>query len=149
MITTFLIFDSLCSSQEFACSQSSRDQCYAWYGLFRLYVSAKYSSDTSMYNTVFDDRGFLNPEHFYDELEAYSMDSDMGGRSVTNMLVRFDSKEQISGSQICFMWKREYNVPAEVSEWFDERKTGWARGRGALFANTGLTSHTPRRRFTG
>jgi len=108
--------------EDFACSQSSRDQCFAWYGLFRLYVSAKYSGDTSMYNTVFDDQGFLDPEHFYDELEAYSKDENMGGRTVTDMLVRFESKEQISGSQICFMWKREYNVPEEIKFMIDSRK---------------------------
>ena len=49
-------------------------------------------------------------------------DNNMGGRSITDMLVRFESRSQISGSQICFMWKREYNVPAEIQWMIASRK---------------------------
>ena len=108
--------------EKFACGEASRDQCFAWYSLLRLYVSTKYINDQDKFNSLFDSEGMLHRDDFYRELKEFSRDETIGGRSTTDQFVSWESEEQLVGSQMCFLWKREYNIPQEIDWMVRKRK---------------------------
>jgi len=89
--------------EDYVCRLASRDQCFAWYSLFRFYVMTKYYGNLEYAMT---EDGWVNPDIFYEELAAYGEDETMGGKDVAFQFMRWKSRDELYGSQYCFMWKQ-------------------------------------------
>ncbi|GMH52187.1 hypothetical protein TrRE_jg9523 [Triparma retinervis] len=109
--------------EEFVCDNAVSDKCFTWYGIFRVYVSAKYMSDPDRLEAMLDeDRMFLRDD-FYRELKEFSEDLSMGGQGISNELIRWKSETEIIGSRMCFMWGNGLlgGVPHEI-DWMNRKR---------------------------
>ena len=106
--------------EDFTCENAARDQCFAWYSLFRFYVAAKHRDDIT---AALTDSGHVHPSIFYEELAAFAEDETMGGRDIADQYIRFKTREELHGSMFCFMWVQDYDVAREIEWMLATRKT--------------------------
>jgi predicted RND superfamily exporter protein len=102
--------------EDYVCSLAARDECFAWYSLFRFYVMTKYNSNLA---DVITEDGFVRPDLFYSELAEYSKDTSMAGVYVAQQYLKWKTDTELYGSEYCFMWQQEYDVPKEI-KWMQD-----------------------------
>mmetsp|Transcript_7952 Transcript_7952/g.15993 ORF Transcript_7952/g.15993 Transcript_7952/m.15993 type:complete len:1059 (+) Transcript_7952:127-3303(+) len=107
--------------EKFICDNAARGQCFGWYGLFRVYVSAKYINDKAKLDSMLDSEELFHKEDFYRELKEFSLDTSMGGKATTKQMVRWKSQDEIIGSQMCFFWARPQSVPLAI-DWMETKR---------------------------